>query len=288
VSAIIEAVDTSTRQRRRIGSSIVVLAAVIIAIFTLFAAFGQWIAPMNANTLDPSVILKPPDGNHWFGTDLNGRDVLSRTILATRIDLGIALTSGTLALVIGGSLGLIAGFRGGWIGEVIARISDILLAFPVFVLAMALVAFRGPSSENVILVVTFLNAPIFLRLVRTQTESLKTRRFVEAARGLGLKTSTIIRRHILPNALPPVLAQLSVTIGWAMLLTAGLSFIGAGVRPPTPEWGGMISEGAQQMVTGHWWVALFPGLAITLTVFSFAVMGEALTEWLSPRRRVNR
>jgi peptide/nickel transport system permease protein len=218
-------------------------------------------------------------------------DIFSRVIFSARIDLAIAVLGALFSLVIGSPLGLIAGYfsgtRGvwGWVSEAVMRVADVLQAFPVFVLAIALVAALGQSARNVIIAIAFVNAPIYLRLLRTQALSLRERRFVDAARVAGNSELRIVFRHILPNAMAPAIIQASVNMGWAVLLTAGLSFVGAGVRVPTPEWGSMIAVGAQNMVTGQWWPALFPGVAIALTVLGFALIGDSLELLLDPVRR---
>jgi peptide/nickel transport system permease protein len=226
-----------------------------------------------------------------MGTDVSGMDIFSRVIYSGRIDLTIALFGTLFSLLIGSPLGLIAGYFSGtkgvwgWISEGIMRSADVLQAFPVFVLAIGLVAALGQSVRNVIFAIAFVNAPIYLRLLRTQALSLRERRFVEAARVAGNSELRIVFRHILPNAAAPAIVQLSVTMGWAVLLTAGLSFVGAGVEVPTPEWGSMIAVGAQNMITGQWWPALFPGIAIALTVLGFALVGDSLEFMLDPVRR---
>jgi peptide/nickel transport system permease protein len=218
-------------------------------------------------------------------------DVFSRVIFSARIDLVIAVLGTLLSLGIGLPLGVIAGYFAGtrgiwaWLSEGIMRVADVLQAFPVFVLAIALVAALGQSARNVILAIAFVNAPIYLRLLRTQALSLRERRFIDAARVSGSSELRIVFRHILPNAVAPAIIQASVNMGWAVLLTAGLSFVGAGVRVPTPEWGSMIAVGAQNMITGQWWPALFPGIAIALTVLGFALIGDSLELMLDPVRR---
>jgi peptide/nickel transport system permease protein len=218
-------------------------------------------------------------------------DIFSRIIYSARIDLVIAVLGTALSLLIGAPLGLIAGYfsgaRGVWGGasEATMRTADVLQAFPVFVLAIALVAALGQSARNVIIAIAFVNIPIYLRLLRTQALSLRERRFIDAARVARSSEMRIVFRHVLPNAMSPAIIQASVNMGWAVLLTAGLSFVGAGVRVPTPEWGSMIAVGAQNMITGQWWPALFPGIAIALTVLGFALIGDSLELMLDPVRR---
>jgi peptide/nickel transport system permease protein len=267
------------------------LGYLLVLTVVIFAIFAPFIAPFDPERADPAVVLVPPGGEHLFGTDVSGMDVFSRVVYSARIDLTIAVLGTLLSLVVGSPLGLIAGYfsgaRGvwGWVSEGLMRAADVLQAFPVFVLAIALVAALGQSARNVILAIAFVNAPIYLRLLRTQALSLRERRFVEAARVAGNSEMRIVFRHVLPNASAPAIVQLSVNVGWAVLLTAGLSFVGAGVRVPTPEWGSMIAIGAQNMITGQWWPALFPGVAIALTVLGFALVGDSLELMLDPVRR---
>lgn len=267
------------------------LGYVLVALIVVLAILAPLIAPYDPEQADAAVTLLPPSGSHLLGTDISGMDVFSRVIYSARIDLLIAVAGTLLSLAVGMPLGLIAGYfsgtRGpwGWLSEGMMRAADVLQAFPVFVLAIALVAALGPSARNVIVAITFVNAPIYLRLMRTQALSLRERRFVDAARVAGSSETRIVIRHILPNATAPAIIQSSVNVGWSVLLTAGLSFVGAGVRVPTPEWGSMIAVGAQNMITGQWWPALFPGIAIGITVLGFALIGDSLELMLDPVRR---
>ena len=201
---------------------------------------------------------------------------LTPAIAAPRTDLLIALTANFLSLVIGVFLGLIAGYFRNFATEFLMRVSDVMQSFPVFISAMVLVTLAGRSTGNIIIALAFVYIPIYIRLTRAEVLSQKSRGFGEAARAMGNSEIAIALRHVLPNSLTPALIQSSVTIGFAILLTAGLSFVGAGVRPPTPEWGLMISTGANTIILGEWWPSVFPGIAISLTVFGFAVLGNAL------------
>ena len=265
----------------------------IVSLAIFLAIFSPWLIPYDPTQATDTVSTPPPplsawpslfwqtifEGTaapHWFGTDASGLDVFSRTIEATRTDLIIALSANIVSVIIGVSLGVISGyFRNIWT-EMLLRTSDLLQSFPVFITAMILVALAGRSWVNIVLAMSFLYAPIYLRLTRTEVLALRERSFIEAARALGKTEFAIARHHILPNAIGPSLIQFSVTIGFAILLTAGLSFVGAGVRPPTPEWGAMIATGSTQLMLGDWWPSLFPGIAISVTVFGFAVCGHIL------------
>ncbi len=226
-----------------------------------------------------------PNTRHWFGTDETGMDILTRVMYAARIDISIGLLGTLISLAIGIPIGLIVGYYERTFGEVAMRLADLIQAFPVFILAMALVAALGNKIENVVVAIAFVNAPIYLRLVRTEVLSIKHRPFVEAARCGGRSDFSIMFGDLLPNSVRPTLIQASVNVGWAILLTAGLSFIGAGVQVPTPEWGSMISIGAATIITGQWWASFFPGLAIMVTVLGFALFGDFLRVYLDPERR---
>ena len=262
---------------------------IAVAILLVLAVIGPNITPYPTETADPANRLLPPNGAHWFGTDENGIDILSRIIAAPRIDVSVAFIAIFFAVVIGTTLGVFAGYFEGsrrrvaaLLGETILRLLDVLQAFPVFILALVLVAVRGAATENIILAVGFVNMPVFLRIARAELLSLRRRPYAEAAQSIGARDRSIAFRHLLPNALPPLIAQISATMGFAILLTAGLSFVGAGVSPPTPELGSMISTGSGSMIIGLWWPSLFPGIALGLVVFSFAEAGEALAHLLEP------
>ena len=265
---------------------------VVFILVLIIAAIGPFVAPYPPTFADPSQRLVPPNGAHPFGTDENGIDVLSRLIAAPRTDVLIAVMATTLSVAIGAPLGVVAGYFEGadrramrWISEGTLRLLDVIQAFPVFILAMVLVAIRGTGPVNVVFAVAFVNFPVFLRLVRSEILSLREHLYAEAAVALGNSELGVGFKHLLPNALPTVLVQVSVTIGFAVLLTAGLSFVGAGVSPPTPELGAMIASGAKFMITGQWWVAMFPGLLLGLIVFTFAVMGDIVGKLMEPGQR---
>lgn len=264
---------------------------VVIGVTVFLALFGPWIAPYGPEEALSGRAVLPPSTAHWMGTDISGMDVFSRVIAAPRIDLTIALISTAIAFAAGVVLGVISGFfaggRGPWalLSGAIMRGADIFQAFPLFIFALALVGFRGPSTQNVIVALAFLNIPFFLRVTRGAVLHVRERPFVEAARcagGSGLRISFV---HVMPNALTPALANLSPTIGFSILLTSALSFVGAGVPIPTPEWGSMIAIGAPNMMTGQWWTALFPGLALGLTILGYALVGDGLRDYLDPTHR---
>ncbi len=252
--------------------------------------FGPWIAPFPTEVAEPTMRLLPPSGAHPFGTDENGIDILSRVLAAPRTDVVIGVVATALSVVIGTPLGVIVALyesRGGAgstaFAETFMRVLEVIQSFPVFVFAMVLVAVFGGSVTNIIIAIAFVNTPVFVRIVRSDVLSLVQRPFAEAARAAGNREVRIGFRHVLPNALPTVIVQVSVTVGFAILLTAGLSFVGAGVKPPTPELGAMIASGAKYLEIGQWWAAFFPGIALGLIVFSFGVFGEIMTQVMEPR-----
>ncbi len=261
------------------------VGAIIVTLAIVLAVVGPVIGPFDARTAYPGNQLQPPSLRHLMGTDSNGMDVFSRVIASPRTDLTIAILGTLGAIVLGVPLGLIAGYYRGFLSELLMRMSDIVQSFPVFLLGMALVVVTGQEIKNVVYVVATINCPIYVRLVRSQVLFLRERPFIEAARALGGRDRWLIREHILPNSIGPVVANASITIGWAILLTAGLSFIGAGVRVPTPEWGSMIAVGAKNVYTGEWWPSVFPGVALAVTVLGFALLGEALVHVTDPTRR---
>jgi peptide/nickel transport system permease protein len=220
-----------------------------------------------------------------FGTDGNGMDVLSRVIHGSAYAFGIAIPVVVIALLLGVPVGLWTGWRGGWADEVVMRGSDALRVFPSIILALAVVAAAGPSLLNVVLVLGFLDGPIFARVVRAEVLSLRNGTFVESAVAAGNPTRRILFRHILPNALRGAMAQTAVRAAWAVRISATLAFLGVGIQPPTPEWGAMIRQGAEYMVTGEWWVAVFPGVALILLVLGMNMLGDGLADLLDPRRK---
>ena len=256
----------------------------VVTMVILLAMLAPWVAPFPPEAADADAFLQPPSWLHLMGTDATGMDVLSRVLWAPRIDLSIAVLGTLLSAVVGTALGALVGYYQTvpGIGRVgagfVMRAADVLQAFPVFVFAIALVAVFGQGLQSIVLAIAFVNAPIYLRLMRTQVMSVRKMRYVEAAWLSGLSDLRIIVQHIIPNAMAPVVAQLSVNIGWSVLLAAALSFIGAGVKAPTPEWGSMIASGYQNIVTGHWWPSIFPGLALAITVFSFSLIGSSIED----------
>jgi peptide/nickel transport system permease protein len=261
------------------------LGFALLGLLVLLAAFGPLIAPHDPLASNAAQALSPPSRQFWLGTDQLGRDILSRIIVAARLDLGIAAAAATLAFVVGTALGLAAGYCGGWTDRIISRITDTIMAFPLFVLAMGIVAALGNSVANVVYATAIIGVPLYARLARVETHVRREAGYVAAARLSGNSELRIVLVHILPNIMPIMAVQASLTLAYTILNVAGLSFIGLGVRPPAPEWGIMVAEGASAIISGEWWIALFPGLALMLAVFSFNLMGDGLRDIIDPRMR---
>ena len=267
------------------------LGYALVTLVVLVAILAPVIAPYDPVQANPADYLLPPSLTHLMGTDATGMDVFSRVLYAPRIDLTIALLGTVISAAIGSFIGAITGYYESgeaWrkvLSAFVMRSADVLQAFPVFVFAIALVAVFGQGVSSVVVAIAFVNIPIYLRLMRSQVLSVRRMRYVEAAYVAGASDLSIIGRHVMPNAMPPILAQLSINVGWSVLLTAGLSFVGAGVVAPTPEWGSMIAMGYQNIVTGQWWPSIFPGLALGLTVFGFSLVGASVEVLADPERR---
>jgi len=257
----------------------------IILFFALLAIFSAWLIPHDPIAAYTDKVLHPPSAEFWFGTDGNGMDVFSRVIYGAKFGFGIAIPAVILSLVIGIPVGLIAGYRGGLLDEVLMRFVDGLRVFPSIILALAVVAATGQSLLNVILVLGFLDSPVFARVVRAEVLGLRSSNFVESAVAAGNPTWRILFVHLLPNAIQGAMAQTAVRAAWAVRISATLAFLGVGIQAPTPEWGAMIRQGAEYMVSGQWWVALYPGLALILLVFGLNLFGDGLQDLMDPRRR---
>jgi peptide/nickel transport system permease protein len=264
---------------------VTLFAFALFGFILLCAILGPWLAPYNPLATNAAMALKPPSAAHWFGTDALGRDIFSRVLVATRLDLGIAFASVILTFSIGALAGIAAGFFGGWVDRAVGRMADTIMAFPLFVLAMGIVAALGNSVGNIVLATAIINTPLYARVARAEANIRRNAGFVEAARLSGNGEGRILLLQILPNILPILMVQCSLTMGYAILNAAGLSFIGLGISPPTPEWGILVAEGAAFMISGEWWVALFPGLALMTAVFCFNLLGDGLRDIVDPRRR---
>lgn len=268
------------RKFKKQKTAIVALGFVGFLVFLSF--FGEMLVPYGINDYDYSSIMQAPTSVHWFGTDEFGRDLFSRIISGTGISLSVGLFSVSVAAIIGSFLGLVGGYYGGWIDSTIMRICDALFAFPGIILAIAIVAILGNGMINVVIAVAVFNTPKFARLVRGNTLSTKNSVFVQAAKNVGAGDARILIRHILPSALPDIIVQYSMSIGSSILTASSLSFLGMGATPPTPEWGLLLSNGRNYMMSS-WHITLFPGLAIFLTVLSFNLLGDGLRDALDPK-----
>ncbi len=261
------------------------LAFMLCAGMILIALFGPMLVPHDPLATLSDKALKPPSWEHWFGTDQLGRDVFSRVIVATRLDLLISVSAVAISFVCGAAMGAYAGYWGGWFDKLSGRFLDTIMAFPLFVLAMGIVAAAGNTIQNIVIATAIINLPFYARVARAEVSIRRNAGYVQAARLSGNSESRILLFKILPNTLPPMMVQLSLNMGWAILNAAGLSFIGLGVRPPTAEWGIMVAEGANYIISGEWWLALFPGAALMLAVFTFNLLGDGLRDLVDPQRR---
>jgi peptide/nickel transport system permease protein len=261
------------------------VAFALFMLLVICALFGHWIAPYDSLASNTDRALQSPSLQHWFGTDQLGRDILSRVIVATQLDMAIAVLSVALVFALGGLSGIAAGFFGGWTDRIVGRIADTIMAFPLFVLAMGIVAALGNTVTNIVIATAIINFPLYARIARAEANVRREAGFVQAARLSGNGEYRILLTQILPNIMPIMAVQMSLTMGYAILNAAGLSFIGLGVRPPQPEWGIMVAEGAAFIVSGEWWIAFFPGAALMLAVFCFNLLGDGLRDIVDPQRR---
>ncbi|WP_273427897.1 ABC transporter permease [Marinobacter sp.] len=249
------------------------------------AIFGPYLVPFDPVATGVGPALQPPGVSHWFGTDHLGRDVFSRVVVATRLDLLISVSAVALSFVFGSIIGCFAGYFGGWTDRISGRLMDTIMAFPLFVLAMGIVAAAGNSIENIVYATAIINLPFYARMARAEVSIRRNAGFVQAARLSGNSELRVLFGHIFPNTLPPMMVQISLNMGWAILNAAGLSFIGLGVQPPMPEWGILVAEGANFIISGEWWLVVFPGMALMLAVFTFNLIGDGLRDLVDPQRR---
>jgi peptide/nickel transport system permease protein len=260
------------------------LAAAIVVLILLLAVFGPLIAPQSPDQTDLSAVLQSPSAHHWFGTDAIGRDLFSRVVTGARISIEVAVIILSLSVAFGTILGIVSGLSGGLVDELIMRVTDLFLAFPGFILAAAIAATLGPSLQHTVLALAVVFWPWYTRLTRGQVLSLREREFVLASRLAGGGTMWIATRHLARNVLPIITVQVSLDVGYAILATSSLSFLGLGAQPPSPEWGAIITEGRSYIQTAWWWTT-FPGLALAVTVLGFNLLGDGLRDWIDPRLR---
>lgn len=259
-----------------------VAGAVIVLVAVLTAILAPWIAPHPPTKIYYEAVQAPPSWQHPFGTDQLGRDVLSRVIYGARISMTVGVIVVAIGLSFGTLLGLLAGYYQGWVDQVVMRVMEILLAFPEILLAIAIVAILGPDLNNTMIAVGISVIPVYALTVRSSVLSILEREYIQAARALGASNLWIIFHHVLPNVASPILVVATVNVGVAILVAAGLSYVGLGAQPPTPEWGSMLSQARDYLQTS-WWIATFPGLAITLVVLGFNLLGDALRDLIDPR-----
>ncbi len=271
--------------RRLVRNRLAIAGMAILGLLLICAIFAEQLAPYDP--LEQELLLRrqPPSAQHWMGMDEVGRDILSRVIFGARISLQIGIVSVSLAIVVGALLGAVAGYKGGWVDDLIMRLMDILLAFPSLLLAIAVVAILGPGLMNMLYAIAFVSIPVYARIVRASVLSVKAQDYVLAARAIGVPPTRILFRNVLPNCLTPLIVQGTLGIATAILDAAGLSFLGLGARPPTPEWGAMLGQGRGSVFTAPH-IVIFPGLAIMLTVLGFNLLGDGLRDALDPRLRI--
>lgn len=273
--------DTWKRLRR---NKLAMIGLVILAVLVFCAIFADLIAPYDYATQDLRNALQLPSAEHWFGTDEFGRDIFSRIIYASRVSLKIGFIAVGISLIFGGLLGSIAGYYGNRIDNAIMRVMDVIMSIPSILLAISIVAALGSSLTNLMIATGISYIPSYARIVRASILSIKDQEFIEAARAIGTNDFTIIIRHIIPNCLAPIIVQATIGVAFAILTAAGLSFIGLGIAPPTPEWGSMLSAG-RSYIRDYWHMTLFPGLAIAMTIFALNVLGDGLRDALDPKLR---
>jgi len=267
------------------GNPVTLLAGLGTFVLLLLALIGPALLAYDPIASNVPMALQPPSAAHWFGTDQLGRDVFSRVIAATRLDLAIAASAVALSFALGAMIGAFCGYIGGRLDRWVGRFVDVLMAFPLFVLAMALVAALGNRVENIIYATAIINLPFYIRFARAEVNVRRNLGWVEAARCSGHGPVGVVMRFLLPNILPAMAVQVSLNLGWAILNAAGLSFLGLGVRPPTPAWGIMVAEGARFITSGKWWLVVCPGAALMFAVLCFNLLGDGLRDILDPRLR---
>ena len=272
--------------RLLLGNPVALVSAMLLLVIIGAALGAHWLAPSGVNDVDVPNALQPPSGRHWFGTDELGRDIVSRVLVATRASLQVAVVSVAFALVVGVTVGLLAGYRGGWLDAVLMRCVDVMFAFPVLLLALAIVAVLGPGLTTTMLAIGVVYTPIFARVARASTLGVRVEPYVAVSRSMGTPHRFILARHVLPNIAGPLIVQTSLSLAFAILSEAALSFLGLGLQPPQPSLGRMIFD-SQGFVTLAWWVAVFPGAAIFVIVLAFNLLGDGLRDVLDPKQRTS-
>ena len=283
--------DTSVEQSTRVaswrlllGNPVTAISALVLLVIVFVAMAAQWIAPYGVNKIDVADALRPPSGAHWFGTDELGRDIFSRVLVATQASMLVAVASVAFAFAVGVTIGVISGYRGGVVDAVLMRVVDVMFAFPVLLLALAIVAILAPGTTTTILAIGIVYTPIFARVARASALSVRVEPYVAVSRTMGTDDLYILGRHILPNIAGPVIVQTSLSLAFAILSEAALSFLELGIQPPQPSWGRMLFD-AQGFVHRAWWMSVFPGAAIFVTVLAFNLIGDGLRDVLDPKQR---
>ena len=283
--------DTSVEHSTRVASwrlllsnPVTVTSALVLSVIVVVAVTANWIAPFGINDINVPNALRAPSGAHWFGTDDLGRDVFSRALVASQASLRVAVVSVAFAAVVGVTIGVIAGYNGGWLDTALMRGVDVMFAFPVLLLALAIVAILGPGMTTTMLAIGIVYTPIFARVARASTLSVRVEPFVQVSRTLGAGRVYILARHILPNIAGPLVVQTSMSLAFAILSEAALSFLGLGIQPPQPSLGRMIFD-SQGFVTLAWWMAVFPGAAIFVIASAFNLLGDGMRNILDPKQR---
>lgn len=272
--------------RLMFGNPVTAISAALLVAMVVAALGAHWLAPSGVNDVDVPNALQPPSSTHWFGTDELGRDITSRVLVAIRASLQVAVISVAFALIVGVAVGVIAGYRGGWIDTVLMRCVDVMFAFPVLLLALAIVAILGPGLTTTILAIGVVYTPIFARVARASTLGVRVEPYVAVSRSMGSPHRYVLTRHVLPNIAGPLIVQTSLSLAFAILSEAALSFLGLGLQPPQPSLGRMIFD-SQGFVTLAWWVAVFPGAAICVIVLAFNLLGDGLRDVLDPKQRTS-
>jgi peptide/nickel transport system permease protein len=270
--------------RLLLRNPVTVASTLILVAVAVVAVTATWLAPYGINDVDVPSALQGPSGAHWFGTDELGRDVFSRVLVAVQASMKVAVVSVAFAVVVGVTIGIIAGYRGGWIDTVFMRIVDVMFAFPVLLLALAIVAVAGPGVTTTMLAIGIVYTPIFARVARASALSVRVEPYVAVSRTMGTGHGYILARHVLPNITGPLIVQTSVSLAFAILSEAALSFLGLGIQPPQPSLGRMIFD-SQGFVTLAWWMAVFPGAAIFVIVLAFNLLGDGFRDLLDPKQR---
>jgi len=279
--------DTNPRVsswRLLLSNPVTAASGAILVVIAIVALTANWIAPFGVNDVNVPDALQGPSGAHWFGTDELGRDVFSRVLVATQASLRVAVISVTFAVIVGVTIGVVSGYRGGWLDTIFMRVVDVMFAFPVLLLALAVVAILGPGVTTTILAIGIVYTPIFARVARASTLSVRVEPYVSVSRSIGTGHLYILGRHIVPNIAGPLVVQTSLSLAFAILSEAALSFLGLGIQPPQPSLGRMIFD-SQGFVTMAWWMAVFPGAAIFVTVLAFNLLGDGLRDVLDPKQR---